>query len=92
MYGGTGAAAAAVVRAIKASGVIVHVTPEEFRGLVDQNAEGLVVHAPGGFLGMKHKYLTGYRGLAFYTISPEILPMPGRCQVVEAKSIWVPHF
>ena len=84
------AAAAAIVQAIKASGAIVRVEPEEFRKLLDQNQDGLLVHAMGGLFSSKHRYLMGYKGLAFHTSSPEPISVPRGCQVVEAKKIWVP--
>ena len=84
------AAAAAVARAVKASGAIVKVAPEEFQKLLDQNTQGLVVHAAGSFFSRRHKYIMGYKGLAFYTSAREPLTVPRACQVVEAKRIWIP--
>ncbi len=31
-----------------------------------------------------------YKGLAFYTSARETIPLPGTCQIVEAKKIWIP--
>jgi hypothetical protein len=90
MSGAAAAGAAAAVRAIKASGAIVRVEPDEFRKLVDQNTQGLVVHSTGGFFSAKHKYLMGYRGLAFYTAANDPIHVPSTCQVVEASRIWIP--
>jgi hypothetical protein len=90
MGGAAVAAAAAVARAIKASGAIVHVEPEEFRRLLDRNADALVVHAAGGLFSPGHKYLMGYKGLIFYTAASEPMSLSGRCQMVEAKKIWIP--
>ena len=84
------AAAAAVAKAIKASGAIVRVEPEEFQKLLGHNAQGLVVHAVGGLFSRGHKYLMGYKGLAFYTSSREAILLPSTCQLVEAKKIWIP--
>ena len=88
--GAAAAAAAAVAQAIKASGVIVRVEPDEFRKLLDQNAQGLVVHALGGLFSTRHKYLMGYKGLAFYTSAREAILLPSTCQIVEAQRIWIP--
>jgi len=92
MGGGAGAAAAAaaVANAVKASGAIVKVVPEEFQKLLEQNAQGLVVHAATTFFSRRHKYIMGYKGLAFYTSARESLTVPRACQVVEAKRIWIP--
>jgi hypothetical protein len=87
---GGAAAAAAVAQAIKASGAIVRVAPEEFEKLLRANREPLVVHAMGGFFGSRHKYLMGYKGLAFYTSAREAIHLPNTCQVVEAEKIWMP--
>ena len=38
----------------------------------------------------RHKYLMGYKGLMFQSTSPDPISIPGSCQVVEAKRIWVP--
>ena len=88
--GAAAAAAAATAKAIKASGAIVQVEPAEFKKLLARNEQGLVVHAMGGLFSNKHKYLMGYKGLAFYTISNDAILLPGACQVVEAKKIWIP--
>jgi hypothetical protein len=53
--------------AIRASGVIVRVEPDEFVGIVKWQPGGLVVHATGGFFSTDYRYLTSYKGLAFYT-------------------------
>ena len=90
MAGAATAAAAAAANAIKASGAIVRVVPEEFRKLLDRNTDALVVHAAGGFFSRGHKYLMGYKGLVFYTVADEPMSLSGRCQLVEAKTIWIP--
>jgi hypothetical protein len=87
---GAAAAAAAAVRAIKASGTLVQVKPDEFRTLLRQNAEGLVVHAAAGLFGTAHKYMMGYHGLAFYTFARDEIQVPSTCQIVEAQRIWTP--
>jgi hypothetical protein len=38
----------------------------------------------------KYQYLTSYRGLAFFTKSPQALVLPGRAEVVTAKSMSIP--
>lgn len=84
-------AAAAVANAIKASGVLVRVSPEEFRRVLDRIETPLIVVAggPGLFRG-GYKYLTSYRGLAFHTKSPDPIELPGAAELVTAKSIAVP--
>ena len=88
--GGAGAAAAATIVAIKASGVIVRVEPDEFIGILQRQPGALVVHATGGFFSTDYPYLTSYKGLAFYTKARAPLDLPRGTELVQAKSIWVP--
>jgi hypothetical protein len=87
---GAAGAAAAVAQATKASGVIVRVRADDFMRIVNLNSEPLVVQTTGGFFRVTHRYLTSYRGLAFYTKSDARLSLPAKCQVVQADRIWVP--
>lgn len=91
MSAGAAAAAAARIRAIQASGAIVRVDPSEFAKLLTANPDGVVVHAPGGFLVGGHRYLTSYKGLVFYTRSKEPLSAIAGRNVIEAGRIWAPH-
>ena len=87
---GAAAAAAAIAQATKASGVIVRVEPGEFVRILGRQDAPLVVHAQGGFLSTNHQYLTSYKGLAFFTKSPEMLDLPARAELVQAGKIWIP--
>ena len=82
--------AAAIAQAIKASGVIVRVEQGDFLRILQREDEPLVVIARGGFFKKGWRYLTSYKGLAFFTKSPEPLPLPGRAEVVQATTIWIP--
>jgi hypothetical protein len=82
--------AAAIAQALKASGVVVRMEPREFQQLLYRIPEPLVVIAPPGTFRKKTQYLTSYKGIAFFTASPERIQMPGGAEVVSAKSIWVP--
>ncbi len=90
--GDAGAAAhhAAVAEAIKASGAIVRVEPNDFLNLVSRQRDALVVHAVGGMVSTNYQYLLGYKGLVFYTKSPDPLPLPTTVELVAARSIWIP--
>jgi hypothetical protein len=89
--GGAGAAAAAAIaQAIKASGAIVRVEPEDFAQILSRQKEPLVVHATGGFFSTNYQYLSSYKGLAFFCKSPMPLELPAGCEVVIAKKIWIP--
>jgi len=88
--GAGGAEAAAVIQAIKASGVVVRVEPGDFGTVLAMAEAPLVVTAPAGWRGRKFSYLTSYKGLAFYCLSGSALPLPENVEVVAAKAIWVP--
>jgi hypothetical protein len=88
--GAAGAAAAAIAQAIKASGVIVRVGPDDFVGILKRQPGALVVHATGGFFSTNYQYLTSYKGLAFFTKAPAPLDLPPGTELVQAKKIWVP--
>ena len=85
------AAAAAIANAIKASGVLVTVTPEDFAAILRRIERPLVVAAQGGFFSTSYKYLTSYKGLAFYTKSPAPLVLPPGAEIVNAKGISIPQ-
>ena len=84
------AAAAAIANAIKASGTIVQVAPEDFMSILAKTKTPLVVQAQGGIFTTKYSYLTSYKGLAFYTKVTTPLNLPGDMELVVAKKIWMP--
>ncbi len=87
---GAAAAAAAIAQAIKASGVLVTVEPQEFHNILRRQQGPLVVHATGGFFSTKYLYLTSYKGLAFFTKAAAPLDLPVGTELVQAKGIWIP--
>jgi hypothetical protein len=56
-------AAAAVIQAAKASGVIVRMEPSDFVEILTRQKEPLVVRATGGLITTNYQYLTSYKGL-----------------------------
>ena len=84
------AAYAAMVQAIKASGVIVRLAPADFERLTGKMDSPLIVTCRRSFFGVRYQYLVGYKGLAFYTKSKEPIRLPGRAETIEAKTIWIP--
>ncbi len=88
--GAEAAAYAAIANAIKASGAIVKVEPEDFRKILSKSKDPLVVVARGGIFKANYQYLTGYKGLAFYTKSSTQLMLPGSAEVITSKQIWIP--
>jgi hypothetical protein len=88
--GGAAAAAAAIANAIKASGVLVRVEPEEFGKILARARDPLVVIAEGGFLSTNYQYLMSYKGLAFFTKSQTQLLLPAGTEIVTAGRINIP--
>lgn len=88
--GAGGAAAAAIANAIKASGAIVRVTPGDFMTILGRQETPLVIHSTGGFLTTTHRYMSSYRGFAFFARSAEPLNLPGHAETIEARTIWIP--
>ena len=95
-YGSTAAivaassGAAAIANATKASGAIVKLKPEDFQIILSKVEQPLVVMAENHFLGSSFKYLTSYKGLSFFTKSPEPLNLPGKTELIAANKIWIP--
>jgi hypothetical protein len=87
---GAGAAAAAIAQAIKASGVIVRVTPRDFLQILEHQEKPLVVHATGGVFKTNYQYLSSYKGLAFFTKSETPVSLPRGTELVHAEKIWIP--
>lgn len=81
---------AAMAQAIKASGVIVKVGTEDFLKILKKSRDPLVVTAKGGWMKSNYQYLTGYKGLAFFTKSDTPLHLPSDAEVVVSGQIWMP--
>ena len=79
-----------MIRAARASGVIVRIGAQDFGALVRRAPDPLVVTCEGGFFRKSHEYLTSYKGLAFYTKSAEPIALPPGAEVVAATRIWIP--
>lgn len=82
---------AATMQAARASGTIITIEPEEFTRILAKSEHRLVVHSAPGFWSRKHSYLTSYKGLIFFTRSPQALAIPSDFETVEAKKIWIPE-
>lgn len=90
MTGAGGAAAyAAMINAVRASGAIVEVGPNDFLEILSRSESPIVVNSPAGMFA-KHKYMTSYKGLFFYTKSATPLILPTDIELVHAKKIWIP--
>ena len=87
---GAAAHAAAVANAVKASGVVVRVDAGDFLAILRLADRPLVVVSYGGVFRKQHRYLTSYKGLAFFTKSPTPLVLPPRIEIVAARAISIP--
>lgn len=85
------AAAAAIANAIKASGVVVRVSSDDFQSLLPRVRGALVVHAKGGLFSTKYRYLLSYKGFVFFTKSSEPIQLPVDVESISAAKIWVPE-
>jgi len=84
------AAGAAMAQALRASGVLVRLDPDEFSKVLNRAKDPLVVVARGGWLRPTYQYLFGYKGLAFFAKSDTPLALSAGCEVIDAASIWIP--
>ena len=81
---------AAIANAIKASGVVLRVDPENFLRIVAKAEKPLVVCATGGFVSTNYQYLTSYKGFAFFTKTKTALSLSPKVETVIAEKIWIP--
>ena len=85
-----GAAAAAIAQAIRASGVLVRVSPDDFQKVLRKGEQPLVIYAKGGLFTTNHQYLTSYKGFAFFTKSATEIILPTGTEIIVANKIWIP--
>ena len=85
------AIAAAIANAVKASGAIVRVRPEDFANIFRRVEKPLVIYSKGGLFTTKHQYLISYKGFVFYTKTSEEIVFPKSVEVIVAESIWIPQ-
>ena len=91
MSAAAGAAiAAAIANAVKASGAVVRVQPEDFANILSRVEKPLVIYNTGGFFKTRHQYLVSYKGFFFYTKTSNQMDLPKSAEVIIAKSIWIP--
>jgi hypothetical protein len=88
--GAAAARAAAIAQAIKASGAIVSLEPDDFLKILSKSDRPLVVMSTGGWIKHNYQYLTAYKGLVFFTKSNTDLLLPGSVEIINSKKIWIP--
>ncbi len=87
---GAAAIAAAIAQAIRASGVLVRVSPDDFQKILRRVEQPLVIRATGGLFTSNHQYLTSYKGFAFFTKSSTEIILPVGTETIVANKIWIP--
>lgn len=85
------AVAAAIANAIKASGVLVRVDPQNFLSILRKVESPLVITARGGVFTTRYLYMVSHKGFAFFTKSADPLIMPSNVELIAANKIWVPQ-
>lgn len=92
-YGGeaAAAAAAAIANAVKATGAIIRVTPEEFSRILARIEQPVIVQGKGGFLYRKFQYMTNYKGFFFFTMADHAVQLPYKAELIAASNIWIPR-
>jgi len=88
--GAAAAAAAALAEAVKASGAIIKMKPDDLNKILNKVDDPLVVQAISGWRKKKYQYLTSYKGLIFYTTAPNRLNLPSGAELIAAEKIWIP--
>jgi hypothetical protein len=83
-------ALAAIAQAIKASGVLVRVSPDDFQKVLRKGEQPLVIYAKGGLFTTNHQYLTSYKGFAFFTKSATEIILPPGTETIVTNKIWIP--
>lgn len=85
------AAAIAIANAIKASGVVIQTSAEDFMKILGRVENPLVIYSKGGFFSTKYSYMVSHKGFAFYTKSAAPLSLPSGIELIVAEKIWTPQ-
>jgi GGDEF domain-containing protein len=84
------AIAAMIANAVKASGTVIRIEPEEFVKILRKVEAPLVVYAEGGMISTNYQYMVSYKGFAFYCKADDPIELPKKAEVVVADKIWIP--
>lgn len=84
------AIAAMIANAVKASGTVVRIEPEEFLKILKKVDAPLVIYAEGGMISTNYQYMVSYKGFAFYCKADDPIQLPRKAEVVIADKIWIP--
>jgi GGDEF domain-containing protein len=84
------AIAAMIANAVKASGTVVRIEPDEFLKILKKVDAPLVIYAEGGMISTNYQYMVSYKGFAFYCKADDPIELPKKAEVVIAGKIWIP--
>lgn len=84
------AIAAMIANAVKASGTVIRIEPEEFVKILRKVEAPLVIYAEGGMISTNYQYMVSYKGFAFYCKADDPIELPKKAEVVVADKIWIP--
>jgi GGDEF domain-containing protein len=84
------AIAAMIANAVKASGTVVRIEPEEFLKILKKVDAPLLIYAEGGMISTNYQYMVSYKGFAFYCKADDPIELPKKAEVVVADKIWIP--
>lgn len=79
-----------IANAVKASGTVVRIEPDEFAKILKKIEAPLVVYAEGGMISTNYQYLVSYKGFAFYCKADDPIELPRKAEVVVTDKIWIP--
>ena len=79
-----------IANAVKASGTVVRIDPEEFLKILKKVDAPLVIYAEGGMISTNYQYMVSYKGFAFYCKADDPIELPKKAEVVVADKIWIP--
>ncbi len=74
----------------KASGVVIHLEPQDFASVVEKVENPLVIIARTGIRRRKYQYLTSYKGMIFVAESEVPLQLAKNVELINASKTWVP--
>lgn len=79
------------MQALRSFGIITHVSPEVLLEILNKQEKPLILESLGGFIFRKHyRYLTSYKGLAFFTKSHNPIAIPKTAEVINVKYLNIP--
>jgi GGDEF domain-containing protein len=84
------AIAAMIANAVKASGTVIRIEPDEFVKILKKVDAPLVIYAEGGMISTNYQYMVSYKGFAFYCKADDPIELPKKAEVVVADKIWIP--